>query len=138
MFMDFTWFAIGLGVGALAMYIWLRRKTNEMMRQYEIQITRLRQPGIHQTETSARSATTNSFKPNPGDDGSEQSKTEFERLEKMISNLQQTVGAIQGELGGVSNSIKAIRPNLDQTNRGHQNALDKPTDDTLRTGTATV
>ena len=56
----------------------------------------------------------------------------------MISNLQQTVGAIQGELGGMSNSIKAIRTNLDQTNRGHQNALDKRPDDTRRPGPASV
>lgn len=136
--MDVTWFLIGLGVGALAIYIWLRRKTQEMIREHQIDMARLRQPGNYQRETSAPSGTTNSFAPKPIDSGSEQSKTEFEKLENMISNLQQTVDSLQDKLKALSTSIAAILPNLDQPTRGHQSAANKPPEKTRRSTSATV
>jgi len=137
MFMEILWFLLGLVVGALTIYIWFRIKTRKMMPQQENPMGHSRQPGNYPAGAYSPSGSTNSPPQNPNADGSQQSKSDFEKLENMISNLQQTVGTLQGELTKIADSIDALRPNSEPFTQGRQNPTIAP-DKTPRVGTAKV
>jgi hypothetical protein len=134
--MDITWFSIGLGVGALAIYIWLRKKTHQMMQ--ENSMIHSHQHTHNQTRPLEPPATMNYSPPNPSNSGSSHSKAEFDALEQMILTLQEAVESLQDDVREISSSIKGINPNLNQLNREQHNVKNRPSDKTKRSGTATV
>ena len=130
------WLVIGVGVGAVATYIWARRQLREVgTRNF---MTNSTQHGNYQTRTFPPPAAANYSPPNPDNPGGPNLKAEVEALKTLISNLQQAVGSLQDDIRNLTFAIKAYEPNQNQLHLKSQNAMNRPLDTGPRYGTATA